>query len=486
MSTPTMLPEDQVAFWAATDVGRVRDHNEDNFLVDRNLGLFAVADGMGGHAAGEVASTLAVQTLRAYLGAHRDVVELARGLTAESAGLEEAQRRVLSLLEDAVNHASREIWLAAQADESKRGMGTTLSALLLGSHFGYIAHVGDSRIYLLRMGEVQQLTEDHSLVNALIQEGRLKPEDAPKVEFQNAVTRAVGVYEGVEVDTLVFPVLPGDQFLLASDGLTAYLESRELPAYMSQEDVKTIPPRLIEMANERGGKDNITSIVVRIVDVEGVAEERFRELNFRMEALARMPFFRFLGYAELLKVFVKMETVRVPKGRMIFREGTPGDDLFLLLGGTVRVHRGDAELARLGPGEFFGEMALIDQAPRSASISTLEDALLLRLDRKTFFQLIRRENELAKKVLWNMLQVLSARLRITNRDLAEAREAMATEIPVEAIDPADVFGGPPPVVRAPGAAPMSTPGRALGATLSPPAARPPGTSLPPPVRKPAT
>lgn len=483
MSTPTMLPDEQVAFWAATDVGRVRDHNEDNFLVDRSLGLFAVADGMGGHAAGEVASTLAVQTLRSYLGAHRDVIELARGLTSESDGLEEAQRRILSLLEDAVNRASREIWLAAQADESKRGMGTTLSALLLGEHFGYIAHVGDSRIYLLRMGEVRQLTEDHSLINALIKEGRLKPEDAPKVEFKNAVTRAVGVYEGVDVDTLVFPVLPGDQFLLASDGLTGYLESQELPAYMNQEDVKAIPPQLIQVANERGGKDNITSIVIRIVDVQGVAEERFRELNFRMDALSKMPFFKFLGYSDLLKVFVKMETVRFPKGKTIFQEGSPGDDLFLLLGGTVRVHRGDAELARLGPGEFFGEMALIDQAPRSASISTLEDALLLRLDRKTFFNLIRRESELAKKVLWNMLQVLSARLRTTNRDLAQAREAMTEDIPIDTID---VFGGPPPAVRAPGAAPPPPPLRAPGASLPPPTARPPGASMPPPLKKPAT
>ncbi|MBN1770126.1 MAG: Stp1/IreP family PP2C-type Ser/Thr phosphatase, partial [Deltaproteobacteria bacterium] len=446
-----MLPDEQVAFWAATDVGRVRDHNEDNFLADRNLGLFAVADGMGGHAAGEVASTLAVQTLRTFLNAHRDVLELARGLSEESEGLEEAQRRILSLLEDAVNRASQEIWRAAQVDEAKRGMGTTLSALLLGEHYGYIAHVGDSRIYLLRMGEVQQLTEDHSLVNALLKEGRLKPEDVPNVDFKNAVTRAVGVYEGVDVDTLVFPVLPGDQFLLASDGLTGYLESQELPAYMNKDDVKAIPPQLIEIANERGGKDNITSVVVRVVDVKGVAEERFRELNFRMDALSKMPFFKFLAYSDLLKVFVKMETVRFPKGKTIFGEGSSGADLFLLLGGKVRVHRGDAELAQLGPGEFFGEMALIDQAPRSASISTIDDALLLRLDRKTFFTLIRRESELAKKVLWNMLQVLSARLRTTNQDLAQARGSKTEaeeEIPIDTIQ---VFGGAPGVTRAPGA-----------------------------------
>jgi serine/threonine protein phosphatase PrpC len=433
-----MAAVEQVTSWAATDVGRVRDHNEDNFLVDRTLNLFAVADGMGGHAAGEVASTLAVKTLRDFLTSHRDIIELAKSVGPDTAGVEEIQRRVLSVLEDAVNKASQDIWREAQVDEGKRGMGTTLSALLLGEHFGFIAHVGDSRIYLLRMGEVRQLTEDHSLVNALIKEGRLKPEDAAAVEFKNAVTRAVGVYEGVDVDTLVFPVVPGDQFLLASDGLTGYLQSKELPAYMASEDIKSIPPQLIEMANQRGGKDNITSVVVRVVDVQGVAQERFRDLNFRMEALAKMPFFKYLGYSDLLKVFVNMQTVRFPKGQTIFIEGDNGSDLFLLLSGKVRVHRGENDLARLGAGMHFGEMALIDQAPRSASITTLEDTLLLRLDRKMFFTLIRKESELAKKVLWNMLQVLSTRLRTTNKDLEQAREAATTqEIPIETVE---VFG----------------------------------------------
>ncbi|MBI5502285.1 MAG: cyclic nucleotide-binding domain-containing protein [Deltaproteobacteria bacterium] len=433
-----MAVVEQVASWAASDVGRVRDHNEDNFLVDKTLNLFAVADGMGGHAAGEVASTLAVQTVHDYLIAHRDLVELARTVSHDTPGGDEIQRRMLRTLEDGVKKASAAIFHESEIDESKRGMGTTLSLLLLGDHFGFVAHVGDSRIYQLRMGEVKQLTEDHSLVNALIKEGRLKPEDAATVEFKNAVTRAVGVYEGVDVETFSFPVLPGDQFLLASDGLTGYLQAQELPAYMAREDVKSIPPSLIDLANKRGGKDNITSVVVRVVDVQGVAQERFRDLNFRMESLSKMPFFKYLGYSDLLKVFVNMQTVRFGKGQTIFVEGDGGADLFLVLSGQVRIHRGEGDLARLGPGAHFGEMALIDQAPRSASVTTTEDTLLLRLDRKMFFTLIRKESELAKKVLWNMLQVLSARLRTTNRDLEQAREAATPqEIPIDTIE---VFG----------------------------------------------
>jgi serine/threonine protein phosphatase PrpC len=432
-----MTATEDIRSWAASDVGKVRDHNEDNFLVDRTLNLFAVADGMGGHQAGEVASGVAVQTLRDYLTAHRDVVERGRMVKPDSPDVEAVQREVLAALEEAVNWASRVIWETAQKDESKRGMGTTLSALLLGEAFGFIAHVGDSRIYLLRQGEVHQLTEDHSLVNALVKEGRMTREEAKKAGFKNAVTRAVGVYDGVDVDTTVFPVLPGDQFLLASDGLTGYLRPTELPAYLQEDDVKSIPPKLIDVANERGGKDNITSVVVRVVDVAGVAQERFRDLNFRMEALARMPFFKSLSYPDLIKIFVNTQTVRTEAGQIVFNQGDAGSDLYLILSGEARIFRAGAALAVLGAGDHFGEMALIDQAPRSASVQALEDLLLLRLDRKTFFTLIRKESEMAKKILWNMLQTLSGRLRATNRELEQVRESMIEEIPIDAVE---VFG----------------------------------------------
>ncbi len=449
---------EQIQFWAATDVGRVRDHNEDNFLADRNVGLFAVADGMGGHAAGEVASSIAVRTVREHLGRYRDVVEKARVVRQESRNVEDVQREICSLLESAFQEASAAIWTKAQAEDDKRGMGTTLSVLLLGEAFAYVAHVGDSRIYLLRMGEVQQITDDHTLVNALIRDGRLSREEARDAPFKNAVTRAVGVYESVEVDTLVVPVLPGDQFLLASDGLTGYLDAAEIPPFMQSEDVKEIPPKLIEIANERGGHDNITSVVVRLVDFQGVAHERFRDLNFRIDALKNMPFFKYLSYSDLLRVFVNMRHERVAAGTTVFEQGSAGSDLYLILAGAVRIHRGDIDLATLGPGDHFGEMALIDQAPRSASVTAVQDTALLRLDRNTFFTLIRKESDLARKVLWNILQVLSARLRSTSSELEQARDSMVEEVPIDAVE---VFGGSSPTVPSPPPRRTGPPGRGL-------------------------
>src|SRR3954469_15059791 len=162
----------ELSFWAATDVGRKREHNEDNFLLDKKLSLFVVADGMGGHASGEVASHLAVHEFRNSVEAGKDVIERFAKGGDESVRPQE----ILAVLEQAVQTACHNIYLKGQAEPEKRGMGTTTSALLIAGDRGFIAHVGDSRIYMLRAGQVVQLTEDHSLVNELIRRGRVTKE----------------------------------------------------------------------------------------------------------------------------------------------------------------------------------------------------------------------------------------------------------------------------------------------------------------------
>src|SRR5262249_51009217 len=213
---------DTIRFFAATDVGRVRDHNEDNYLVDKKLALFVVADGMGGHAAGEVASAIAVRTVHDEVKKERQLIDDYQ--TGKSGAGRVTAREILNLLEFAVQRACARIHEDAQIDQQKRGMGTTLSALLIVGNRAFIAHVGDSRIYMMRDAKVQQLTEDHTVFNELIKRGRLTRDQIEKVAHKNAITRAVGVYERVEVDTLLLDVLPGDQFLLASDGLHGYVQ----------------------------------------------------------------------------------------------------------------------------------------------------------------------------------------------------------------------------------------------------------------------
>src|SRR4051794_27411537 len=201
MSTP------EIQFAALTDVGRVREHNEDNFLVDKKLGLFVVCDGMGGHAAGEVASALAVRTLHDEIKKEADLIE--DYAKASKGAAKVTKRDILNMLEFAVNRASNRVHTEAAKDAKKRGMGTTLVCLLIIGKEAFIIYVGDSRIYVLRDGVLEQLTEDHPVYNELIKRKKMPREQVEQLAQKNAITRAVGVYKPVEPDTLVLDLTAG-------------------------------------------------------------------------------------------------------------------------------------------------------------------------------------------------------------------------------------------------------------------------------------
>jgi serine/threonine protein phosphatase PrpC len=403
-----------LAFWAATDIGKKKPSNEDAYLVDKKLGVFVVADGMGGHAAGEVASQTAARKVREVLTEQRDVVELfATG--------EGDRKDVLMLLEHAVQNACDDIYQMAQADPGKRGMGTTLTMMLLTSGKegarGFIAHVGDSRIYLLRDSQVHQLTEDHSLINELVRRGKIKSKEeidsSPYKDYKHAMTRAVGVYATVEVDTLDFDVLPGDRFLICCDGLYTHVEDHELIGLLPG-DVKEVPSKLIDLANERGGSDNITAVVVSVGEGSGeTARDALASLNLRMEALKGMPLFRYLTYKELVRVMNICQSREVAPGVGIIGEGETGDELFVIVSGKVRLHKGGETITELAAGQHFGEMALVDNSPRMASAEAVEPSRMLAIRRKDFFDIIRDETGLSVKLLWSFVQVLTDRLRKT-------------------------------------------------------------------------
>ncbi|MBN2341337.1 MAG: Stp1/IreP family PP2C-type Ser/Thr phosphatase [Deltaproteobacteria bacterium] len=422
--------KDQIHFWAATDVGKKRDHNEDNFLVDKNMNLFVVADGMGGHAAGEVASGIAVKCMRDIVSQNKDLLE-----AYEEGSAMATKKDVANLLEHAVHKACEEIYAIGEREPEKRGMGTTLSSLLIINKDGFLAHVGDSRIYLQRGNRVIQLSEDHSLINELIKRGKLTAATAENSPYKNAVTRAVGVYESVEVDTMDFDVLPGDQFLLASDGLTGYLKDEEIPPIMRlDENIKHIPSAFIDLANGRGGKDNITCIVVRINDHEGKAAELNLEIDRKIETIKRMPIFKYLSYNELIQVMNITQVKAVAAGEAIVKEGDEGEELYIVLEGSVRVHKGEVDIVSLPAGAHFGEMALIDKAPRSADVSAESAGKLLSIARDDFFQIIKSEPRMANKLLWSFLQELSTRLRTTNEELSEDRKDALEDLTEELFD----------------------------------------------------
>jgi PPM family protein phosphatase len=411
----------ELSFWAATDVGRKRQHNEDNFLIDKKLSLFAVADGMGGHASGEIASQIAVTDFRNAVEARKDLLD---AYARHESGV--TTQDVLAALENAAQQAGIAIFERGRQEREKRGMGTTLSALLLLGERAFIAHVGDSRVYMVRQNQTVQLTEDHSLVNELIRHGKVTRESlaaSPYASYKNAVTRALGVYETTQVDTIDLEVLPGDQFLLCSDGLHAYLQDKDVTGFLGGDHVTAIAQKLIDHANKGGGQDNITAVILRVQpDTTDAGQTRAQELNRKVEVLRQMPLFRHLTYKEILRVLSVTQVVDFNAGDEILREGAPGDDMFILLKGKVRLHKDGALVTYLGPGAHLGEMALVDKQPRSVSAAAEDRTRALVLRRQDFNDIIRNEPRLSVKLLWSFVQVLAQRLRKTTADLTGVRQ----------------------------------------------------------------
>jgi serine/threonine protein phosphatase PrpC len=403
----------------ATDVGRRRDHNEDAYLVDEALQLYIVADGMGGHACGEVASGLAVQAFQDFVHERCDVVW---GFRDGSPSI--PCWMVRRLLEDALHAACREVWRKAQETPEMRGMGTTLVALLVAGERGFIAHVGDSRAYLVREGQSVQLTRDHSVLNELLRRGEITEASANSTYagFKHALSRAVGVCEDVEVDTTDFEILPGDVFLLASDGLTGYVKGEELPPLVDTLPHDALPGALVATANDRGGEDNITAVVVRVepdaMDVAG-DEQRSREFATKITAFRALPLFRHLDYGEMIRVLSVTDVAVMPQGEVVLREGQEGDAMYVVLSGRVVLDKQGARIAEFEGGAHFGEVSLVDKAPRSATATVVEEARLLRLKREHLYAFVQREPEIAVKLLWSFAETLGERLRTTTAGFAD-------------------------------------------------------------------
>jgi protein phosphatase len=243
-----------------TDVGCVRTNNEDNFGFDSRYGIFVVCDGMGGQAAGEVASKMGVDILLDYFrnqpsGAAKPSLNGQNG----SSGAQS--------LANAIQLANKTIFQAGQQNNGRNGMGSTLVAALVRGNSLAIANVGDSRIYLVRQGTIQQLTQDHSLVMEQVRRGYITLEQAQQSEMQNIILRALGSEEVVEADIEDLVALPGDVLVMASDGLTRYVPDEDiLKIVQGPRGLQQACGELVRKARECGGDDNITCLLVRIVD----------------------------------------------------------------------------------------------------------------------------------------------------------------------------------------------------------------------------
>ncbi len=253
--------------WLVTDVGVVREHNEDSAFMEASKGFFIVADGMGGHAAGEVASAMAVDTVRQTLEGARIEIDAFKKAPSDA-----GRRGIVQLLQNAVLGAHQAVYQRGQAEPDKAGMGTTLDVVLVAGPEAFVAHVGDSRTYLIRDGKPSQITTDHTVAEVLVIEGKLTIEEAQVSPLRTILVNAIGVSADVGVEMAHVTLRRGDRLLLCSDGMHDYFPAEdEIAQRLSADAPGAALAEMVELAKTRGGHDNITGIAVQVLDVgEGV------------------------------------------------------------------------------------------------------------------------------------------------------------------------------------------------------------------------
>lgn len=245
-----------------TDTGMVRSLNEDNILVDEEKQIFLLADGMGGHNAGEEASEIAVNTMWDELK-NRNADEIRQ--TREA--LEKADTPpLLGILEQAVLKSNKEIWKQAQSNANKSGMGTTLVASIIQDEFAFFAFVGDSRAYLISDRTIQQISEDHSLVAQLVKSNAITAEEAKTHPYKNVIIRSLGSNTEIKPDLLCLAMQPDDIYLLCSDGLTNMITDDKILEIILSNPIKEACSKLVDTANNNGGSDNISVILFKVVE----------------------------------------------------------------------------------------------------------------------------------------------------------------------------------------------------------------------------
>jgi serine/threonine protein phosphatase PrpC len=415
---------------ATTDVGRKRDHNEDYLLVDPELNLYIVCDGMGGHNAGEVASKMTAEGVSAYLKENIKVLEDYK-TTPKNFQLNQLKE----LIKVAINKACHTVYEKSLNDPECQGMGTTFVMALVVNQVAIIAHVGDSRAYLLRGKKEIQITEDHSFVNEMVREGLLKREEAESHPNANIITRAIGIREFAMADIISIELTDHDQLILCSDGLSGYLSQGELLTISKNVEFENMGTALIQLANERGGKDNIT--VICLSDDRGASPPSHPDkvsAEDKERVLHQIPLFRKLNFKELSKILEVTEMKSYAPGEILIKENEKGENMHIIVRGKVKVENQNNHIADLGVGSFFGEMSLIDNRGRNATIIAEEKSSTLVIDRDPLLGLFKKDYKIGVKILWALIQNMNKRLRMSDEQIFELKKYFSNLDPDTAED----------------------------------------------------
>ena len=401
--------------WGKTDVGNIKDHNEDYYVVDDEHRLFVVADGVSGRTAGEVASKELVGYIQRRGEELRELIDGGDPLNDE-AHRELILQRVVQIIQG----GNTEVYELGKQPGYGGGMATTVVMLALGDSVGFVGHVGDSRVYLKRQDRIFRITEDHTYAEMLRKqeaEGVALPPGL-KDRFEHVLTRSIGHKPHVDVDVAFFELQPGDQFLLCSDGLTDYLTGAELSDHLQRMRGDQLLTVLIDEALERGGHDNITVVQVEVHDQgKALATTQRMDTLKKMNFLGEMALFQDLSRVELLRSLRVIYEHTYAPGEVVVRRGERADSIYIIAEGECVVERHGAELTTLVPGENFGELSMLDDSVSSVDVICKKDSILMAIPLTNFQQLIRDDLEIGNKLMWNMLRQMGRNIERMN-DLA--------------------------------------------------------------------
>jgi serine/threonine protein phosphatase PrpC len=396
--------------YSTTHVGRSSTSNQDVLLIDKELSAYILCDGMGGTAGGSTAATLAAQAALDYLREHAATIANISNSTSDP-------RSLVTLAEAALLAANEKVYTYSQQHSDLRGSGTTLSLLITSGNSGVCAHVGDSQVFLVRDKKLLQLTKDHSLAQDLIDRGKLDKSQLQSFPFRHILSRAIGIQASVTVDTLPLEILPGDRFLLVTGGLSTRIGCTSLQVLLSNDDPQRIPETLVSVARESPDDESLSAIVVEAIANKDEYNEqiaRAAEVLLRTNVLNEVSLFQELDSQSILRLVDASTVVECLEGSTLVRQGEVEASLYVILDGSFDVIVDNHPLARLTRGNHFGEMALLTNQPRSASICARTDGKALRITSEAFQRFIAEYPQEGVRMMTALARELSDRLRSTN------------------------------------------------------------------------
>jgi PPM family protein phosphatase len=396
----------------ASDSGG-REINDERLLVDEALGLALLADGFSGRAAPEIASRTAVELVSTAMR------EFEETLAPDADRDRDAfRRRFVEELPRMISRASEALYTLGEKHEEWQGMAASLVVFKRLGRACLVGHVGSCRVYTIRQGRIFRLTDDHTLGEEMAQRGTIRRDALEGMRHRDVVVRAVGEYPTVAVDTLLLDTAAGEIFLLCSKGLPRVVEEDEMLEIITEHEPEVAARRLVELAVRRKPRMNVSALVLRVGDS---AEPERLGLEQKIRALMNNFMFRDLSFQEVVRVLRMVEEVTVKKGAEVFHQGDAGEHLYVIVTGSVDISRDGAHLTNIGPGGHFGELSLVLDPVRSATVTAAEPTLLLAIGRERLDELMRDEAALTSKLLIRFLQAVGQRVRDLTQDYAELR-----------------------------------------------------------------